>query len=109
MADWLIAFVIGIAFGIVIGIKIARDSNKKVPVRGGVLAQVFHYLACASLTGMVPFIIAGLVVGLAFLALFGTALGFLGVTALMLLIYAVIERKAPEGPKASHLIEEIGR
>jgi len=108
MQDWLIAFVIGVGFGVVIGIKIARDSNKKVPVRGGVLAQTFHYLACASLTGMLPFIIAGLIVGRAFLALFGTALGFLAVTAVMLLIYAVIERKAPEGKKASHLIEDIG-
>jgi hypothetical protein len=44
---------------------------------------------------MLPFIIAGIILGLRFLALFGTALGCLALTALFLLIYAGIERATP--------------
>lgn len=94
MSDWLIAVLIGAAFGLVIGIKIARDSNAKLAVVGGPLAQVFHYLASASLTGMLPYIITGLIVGLSFLTLFGTAIGFLALTALFLLLYGLIEHMA---------------
>jgi hypothetical protein len=94
MNEWLIAIIIGAAFGLVIGIKIARDSNAKAPVQGGPLAQVFHYLACSGLTGMLPFIIAGIIVGLPFVKLFGTAVGFLALTAIFLLIHASIERGA---------------
>lgn len=92
MNDWLIAIIIGAAVGLVIGIKIARDSNKKLAVTGGPLAQLFHYLASAALTGMVPYIITGLIVGLSFLKLFGTAVGFLALTALFLLLYGLFER-----------------
>lgn len=92
MNEWVIAILIGAAIGLVIGIKIARDSNKKLAVKGGPLAQLFHYLASAALTGMVPYIITGLIVGLSFLKLFGTAVGFLAVTALFLLIYGLFER-----------------
>ncbi|RPJ02357.1 MAG: hypothetical protein EHM39_02045 [Chloroflexi bacterium] len=100
MADWLISLFIGIALGLVLGIKIARDSNKKQPVRGGVVAQVIHYLACSGLTGMLPFIIAGLIVGLPFLVLFGTAVGFLVMTGVFLLLLAVFER-AKSSPGAA--------
>ncbi|MBN1681140.1 MAG: hypothetical protein JW966_12710 [Anaerolineae bacterium] len=105
MIDWLIAFVIGLAVGVVVGIKIARDSNRKEPVMGGVMAHIFHYLACAGLTGMPSFVVAGIIVGLSFLVLFGTAVGFLGATTVFLLLYAVIERSAPPPPETSHLTE----
>ena len=92
MSDWLVAIIVGVAFGLVLGVKIARDSNAKQPVQGGPLARVFHYLACAGLTGMVPFIVAGIVVGLPFVKLFGTAVGFLALTGLFLLVSATLER-----------------
>ncbi len=91
MSDWMIAVLIGAAFGLVIGVKIARDSNARQPVQGGPLAQIFHYLASALLPAMLPYIITGLVVGLPFLTLFGTALGFLALTALSVLLYAAVE------------------
>jgi ABC-type Fe3+ transport system permease subunit len=94
MNDWLIAVLIGIVLGLVLGVRIARESNAKQPVHGGMLAQVFHYLACAGLSGMLPFIIAGIVVGLPFVQLFGTAVGFLTLTALFLLVHAGTERAA---------------
>jgi hypothetical protein len=98
MSDWWTAVLIGVTFGLVIGVKIARDSLAKESVRGGVLAQGFHYLACAGLTGMLPFIITGLVVGLPLVELFGTAVGSLAVTAGLLIGYAVIEQSAPPAP-----------
>ncbi len=94
MNDWLIAVLIGVVLGLALGVKIARDSNAEQPVRGGMLAQVFHYLACAGLSGMLPFIIAGIIVGLPFVKLFGTALGFLALTAVFLLVHAGTERTA---------------
>jgi hypothetical protein len=98
MSDWLIAVLIGAALGLLIGIKIARDSNARQPVRGGALAQTFHYLACSGLTGMLPFIITGIIVGLPALLLFGTAVGFLALTAVFLLLDAAIERGLPVSP-----------
>lgn len=101
MTDWVIAVLIGAALGLVIGVKIARDSHARQPVRGGVVAKVFHYLACAGLTGMVPFIISGIVVGLSFLALFGTAVGFLALTGMFLLVHAGFERTGGGSPSAA--------
>jgi ABC-type Fe3+ transport system permease subunit len=94
MTHWLIAVIIGLAIGLAIGVRIARESNRKQPVTGGPLAKVFHYLACSGLSTMLPFIIAGIVVGLSFLALFGTAIGFLALTGVCLLVYAGFERIA---------------
>jgi hypothetical protein len=95
MSDWLTALLIGAALGLLVGTKIARDSRAKESVRGGALAAAFHYLACAGMSTTIPFIITGIVVGLPFLKLFGTALGILAVTFACLLVYAIDERSAP--------------
>ncbi len=100
MEDWLMAIVTGVLLGLLIGVKIARDSSARQPVRGGVFARLFHYLACAGLTGMLPFIITGIAVGLPFLTLFGTALGFLACTGLFLLVYAGFEARTGSAPAA---------
>ena len=92
MNDWLIAVFIGSVIGLLLGVKIARDSHARQPVKGGKLAQTFHYLACAGITGVLPFVITGVVVGLPFLYLFGTAVGFLALTAAFLLLDVVVER-----------------
>lgn len=98
MEDWLLAVLIGVAVGFVLGIKIARDSNKKQPVRGGSVAQTLHYLACAGMSSVLPFVLAGIILGVKFLALFATGLGLLAVTMTLLLIEAMIERGAPAPP-----------
>jgi len=97
MGNWLLAVAIGAAVGVVVGLKIARDSNAKLAVQGGALAQLFHYLASASLSALLPYVIAGVVVGLSFLALIGTAVGFMALTGLFLLLYAAFERH-PQAP-----------
>jgi hypothetical protein len=98
MNDWLIAVFIGLVIGLVLGVKIARDSHKRQPVVGGIVGQALHYLACSGLTSVLPFIIAGIVVGLPFLQLFGTGVGLLALTAVFLVIYALIERSTTSTP-----------
>jgi hypothetical protein len=66
MSNWLVAVLIGAVFGLVIGIRIARASDSKQPVRGGLVGHGLHYLACAGMSSTVPFIVAGVVIGLAF-------------------------------------------
>jgi hypothetical protein len=95
MSDWMAALLIGAAVGLLVGIKIARDSHAKERVRGGTAASAFHYLACAGMSTTIPFIFAGIVAGLPFVRLFGTAVGILVVTFAFLLGYAASERGAP--------------
>ena len=99
MENWLIAVAIGGAVGVVLGVKIAQDSNAKLAVKGGAPAQLFHYLAGVSLSALLPYIVAGVVVGLSFSALIGTAFGFMALTGLFLLLYAVFERRT-QAPSA---------
>lgn len=98
MENWLVAVLIGLGVGLLLGIKIAQDSNKKQPVRGGIVAQVLHYLACSGMTSVLPFVLAGLILGVRFLALVGTGVGLLALTMTFLLIEAMIERGAPMPP-----------
>jgi hypothetical protein len=99
MSDWLTAVFIGLAIGLLLGVKIAHDSHKRQPVRGGVWGQVLHYLACSGLTSVLPFIITGLIVGVPFLQLFGTGIGLLALTAVFLVLYALIERSTTTAPQ----------
>jgi hypothetical protein len=94
MVDWLIALVIGATLGLLLGIKIAHDSHKKQPVKGGLPAQVFHYLACSGMTSVAPFVIAGLVVGLSAWTMLATGVGLLALTFVFLMIDVVFERSA---------------
>lgn len=94
MNEWLIAVLIGVAFGLVIGIKIARDSHQKEPIKGGAPAQAVHYLAGALLTSVPPFAISGIIIGLSIVKLLGTGIVLLGATYGCLLILATFERPA---------------
>lgn len=105
MSAWLTALLIGAAIGLLVGVKVARDSNAKEKVRGGAVAGAFHYLACAGMSTTIPFIVAGIVAGLPFLKLFGTAVGILAATFVFLLAYAVRERGAPPVEAAPVLID----
>lgn len=99
MSDWLWAVIIGVAFGLAIGVRLARDSKQKQGLRGGAVSEVLHTLACAGIASVLPFIIAGIVLGLPFLTLVGTGVGFLAFVALALLAFAALERAAPPLPE----------
>lgn len=94
MTDWETAMLIGLALGLILGYQISRDSAAKEPVRGGMLAHVFHYLACVTLTSAPVFVISGVILGVGFIWLVLSALGLVGITALFLLVHAAIERQA---------------
>ncbi len=49
MTDWVIAVLIGVGVGLLLGIKIAHDSNARQPVLGGIPARLFHYLGLRGL------------------------------------------------------------
>jgi hypothetical protein len=106
MVDWLIAVVIGVVLGLAQGILIARQANRREPVRGGALGQTLHYLACAGLTSTLPFIVAGLIIGLRFVVLFATAVGFLAITFGLLVACVMVERDAE--PAATDYAAEVG-
>ncbi len=99
MSDWLLSVIIGVAIGLAIGVRLARDSKKKQGLRGGMLSAALHYLACAGIVGVLPFILAGLVLGLPFLTLVGTGVGFLALVALILLVFGALEQAAPPLPE----------
>ncbi len=101
MTHWLIAVFIGIVIGLLLGVKISRDAGKKLPVKGGIAAHVFHYLACSGLTSVAPFVLTGVILGLPFLTLFGTGVGLLALTFAFLLVDAAIERAAQRTPSAA--------
>lgn len=103
MPNWLIAWVIGLAFGLVIGRAGARDSAKADPIRGGTLARAFHYAACA-LIFAVPWtaLLGSLFLGEGkFIPRVLTALGLvlmdLALAALCLLAYGALEAPARAG------------
>ncbi len=98
MGEWLLALLIGVIIGLVLGVKIAQDSNKEQPVRGGSIAQTFHYLACSFMASVLPFVLTGVILGMKFLVLFGTGVGLLVLTGLCLLLEASIERGAKAPP-----------
>lgn len=99
MSDWLWAVVIGAAIGLAIGVRLARDSKKKQGLRGGAASEALHYLACAGIASVLPFVITGIVLGLPFLTLLGTGAGFLAFVALVLLAFAALEQAAPPLPE----------
>lgn len=94
MSDWMTAVVIGGVIGAVLGIGLARYSLKKLGIQGGLVAHSLHYLACAFFGSSTPFIITAIIVGVPFLTMFGTALGFIATAGLMTFLYGVAESQA---------------
>lgn len=99
MSDWLLAVIIGLALGLAIGAKLARDSKRKQGLRGGSASEALHYLACAGVASVFPFVLAGAVLGLPFLTLLGTGVGLLALVGLLLLAFAALEQAAPPLPE----------
>ena len=92
--DQILALVIGAGVAIFFGAFIARKSAAEDKIHGGTVAQVFHYIASACVAGVLPVVIASLVLGNGFRFSFPAAIGFLSVGWLALLIYAAVEKSA---------------
>lgn len=75
-------------------VPLARRSNQLDKVHGGLLAQVFHFIAAAVYVGVLPAALLGsILVGPLALGI-PLALGLLAVALVSLLLYAVFERPA---------------
>jgi uncharacterized membrane protein len=81
----------GAIVGLIFGIWLSQESNRRMPVRGGVMAQFFHYLAASTVATILPMVIIGLLSGLQLLQLISMGLLFSLGTAIFLFAYAFFE------------------
>jgi len=92
MDNTLLVLVIGIAVGLIFGYYIAQKSSSKKNIQGGLAAQVFHYIGATCIAGVLPVILASLILGHGFRTGFPFAIGFLITGWVALMIYAIFER-----------------
>ena len=102
---WMYVIATGIVVGLILGIFMRRESQKRQPVRGGMGAEFFHYLAASGISGLVPAIFIALFSELNFLRIVGTGLIFQAITLSMLVMYSVFESQAP--PVEEKFIREL--
>jgi hypothetical protein len=93
--------IIWAAFAIVFGPFLTRSSIRRSPVRGGVLAHLFHFIAATAAVAVVPTIIAALVFGGGFRLAFPLALTLMLTSLFSLVIFAIIEKPAIQTYEAS--------
>jgi hypothetical protein len=91
---WVYVILIGLVIGLVLGIFLRRESIKRKPVYGGMSAQLFHYLACSTMAGLIPVIFIALFSKLHILRVIATGASFSLSTLLLLLVFAVFESQA---------------
>jgi hypothetical protein len=95
----LLALLIGLGCGLVLGYFTARSSAKREKIYGGQAALIFHYIGAAAVTGVLPLVLASLIVGGGFGTAFPLAVSFMLTGFLSLVIFAIVEQPA----RASHV------
>lgn len=98
---WSQVLAAGLVVGLALGILMQRESKKRKKIYGGLPAEIFHYLACSTMSGLVPVIFIALFSGLNFFRIVGSGLSFSVSTMLLLLVYGFFENQA--GP----VVEEV--
>ncbi len=92
---WLMALIIGGVFGLIVGVFVARTSAARKPIKGGPLANLFHYLGSSAFVAAAPTVLIGAIVyRLPFLSSIGLAFGLLAFVAICLIIYGAFEVQA---------------
>jgi hypothetical protein len=94
MDNAVLALLIGLACALGLGYFTARGSARREKIYGGQLALVFHYLGAAAMTGVLPVVLASLILGQGFGLAFPLGVSFLATSFVALLLFAVIERPA---------------
>ena len=91
---WLAVLAIGLVVGLVLGIFMRRESIKRQPIHGGPPAQLFHYLAASTISGMIPVIFIALFSELNILRIAGSGIIFSASTLILLMFYGFFENQA---------------
>jgi hypothetical protein len=92
---WLVTLVIGGVFGLIVGIFIARESAVRKPIKGGPLANGFHYLGSSAFVAAAPTVLIGVIFfRLPFLSSITLAFGLLALVVICLVVYGVFEVRA---------------
>ncbi|PJF41668.1 MAG: hypothetical protein D6737_15895 [Chloroflexi bacterium] len=94
MSDRLLAIVIGIIFAVALGYLVARRSRDEEAIHAGTLAIILHDIAASAISGILPLVIASLVLGNGFRFTFPVAVGFMAVGWVALILHAALERNA---------------
>jgi hypothetical protein len=95
MSKEIIVVIIQVAIGIILGYFVARKSNAEKPIKGGTLAQLFHYLGAATFVSVAPSVLLNaLVIKVPFLTNVLSALAMLAVAGIFLILHAVFEAPA---------------
>lgn len=89
-----LALLIGLVAGLGLGVFTARSSARRQKIHSGAAAHLFHYIASAGVTGILPVVLASLILGGGFGLAFPLALSFMGVSLVSLVIFALIEQPA---------------
>lgn len=94
MSSTWIAVIVGGVLGLLAGIFVARKSAAEKPIRGGVLASLFHYLGASASVTILPTILIGtFIYRLGLVRNLLLAIGMVAVSAVCLLLYAVFESR----------------
>lgn len=88
------ALLIGLGFAAVLGVLVARSSNRREKIYGGVVAQVFHYIGGGLFAATPIVVIVSLVLHGGFALAFPMAVGFLAASYAALVLFAIIENPA---------------
>lgn len=99
MDNTILAPLIGLGFALVLGALTARSSARRSKIYGGTVAHIFHYIGAAGAVGVLPTVLASLILGLGFLRALVTGFSFMIVGLIALVLFALVE--APARPKTS--------
>ncbi len=92
---WLMALLIGGVFGLIVGVFVARTSAARKPIKGGPVANFFHYLGSSAFVAAAPTVLIGVILyRLPFWSSIGLAFGLLALVAVCLIIYGAFEVRA---------------
>lgn len=104
MDPLLIALAVGLVAGILIGGRVAARSAAEVPIYGGGSAKLLHRLACMAFAGTLPSGLTAIILGHNFGNAVVMAFAFVGVSFLLLVLYATVEN----GPRKQALASDQG-
>jgi hypothetical protein len=94
MNNELLVWGITVGFALIFGPLVARSSMRRDTVHGGIVAQIFHALACVVMMMVLPLILGSIFIG--HNAGYGiiVAFGLFAICGVLLTIFAIFE-KAP--------------